>query len=265
MNALELAKKKVEYYALDLSEPELQRTLSAVPKHWEYVRCRGLLGTYDDASDWLQRPELVQQPKWILSLGSSIGNFGRQEAATFLQGFASTLRSTDVVLVGLDACQDQDKVYHAYNDQEGKTHEFLLNGLLHANRLLGKDVFKLRDWEVIGEYDEAAGRHQAFYTPLKDLMIDGVYVAAGEKVRVEESYKYSSIQSNELWRKAGLVQQNCFSNSSNDYRKPLHPPFLLSISSSTCFLQFHSLSFPEPDIFLPVSAGPKSSYIFHCL
>ncbi|KAL8933764.1 MAG: hypothetical protein Q9211_005596 [Gyalolechia sp. 1 TL-2023] len=217
LGALESAKKKVQYHALDLSEPELQRTLSALPKHWEYVQCRGLLGTYDDGLDWLRRPELDQQPIWILSLGSSVGNFGRQEAASFLQGFANTLRSTDVVLVGLDACQTKDKVYHAYNDREGKTHEFLLNGLVHANRLLGKDVFKLGDWEVIGEYDEAAGRHQAFYSPLKDLVIDGVDIAAGEKVRVEESYKYSSSQSDELWRQAGLVQQGCFTNSSNDY------------------------------------------------
>lgn len=217
LGALDSAKKKVQYYALDLSEPELQRTLSALPTYWEYVECHGLLGTYDDGLDWLQRPELDQQPIWILSLGSSIGNFGRQEAASFLQGFVNTLRSTDAMIIGLDACQNTDKVYHAYNDRQGKTHKFVLNGLLHANRLLGKGVFRLEDWAVIGEYDEVAGRHQAFYSPLKDLVIDGIYIAAGEKIRVEESYKYSSSQSDELWRQAGLVEQTRFANSSNDY------------------------------------------------
>ena len=217
LRALELAKKDVQYYALDLSESELQRTLSAVPKDWIYVQCRGLLGTYNDGLRWLQRPKLVTKSKWILSLGSSIGNFGREEASSFLQGFANTLRSTDAMLVGLDACQDQDKVYHAYNDQEGKTHEFLRNGLLHANRLLRKDVFKLKDWTVIGEYDSVAGRHQAFYSPLRDLVIDGARIRAGEKVRVEESYKYSLSQSHDLWHRAGLVQQKCFGNSSNEY------------------------------------------------
>lgn len=237
LGALESAKKKVQYYALDLSKPELQRTLAALPTHWEYVEYHGLLGTYDDGLDWLQRPELDQQPVWVLSLGSSIGNFNRQEAASFLKGFVNTLRSTDAMIIGLDACQNRDKVYHAYNDREGKTHEFILNGLLHANRLLGKDVFKVGDWEVIGEYDEVAGRHHAFYSPLKDLVIDGIYIAAGEKVRVEESYKYSSSQSDELWRQAGLVEQTCFTNSSNDYRKP-HPPLsysLLSITSTVCY------------------------------
>ncbi|KAL8706000.1 MAG: hypothetical protein Q9201_000884 [Fulgogasparrea decipioides] len=217
LNAVELAKKRVDYYALDLSEPELTRCLAAVPEHYQYVRCHGLLGTYDDGLDWLKRPERQQQPKWILSLGSSIGNFGREEAAAFLQSFAYAISSHDAILVGLDACQDSDKIYRAYNDKDGKTHEFVLNGLRHANSLLGKDVFQLGDWEVIGEYDKVAGRHQAFYSPNKDVIVDGIHVETGAKIRVEESYKYSSTQSNELWRKAGVMEQACFRNSTDDY------------------------------------------------
>ncbi|KAL8907004.1 MAG: hypothetical protein Q9207_001690 [Kuettlingeria erythrocarpa] len=235
LDALELAGKTVDYYALDLSESELHRTLSAVPKHYQHVRCRGLLGTYDDGLDWLKRPKNAHRRKWILSLGSSIGNFGRQEAASFLQGFADTLQEDDALLVGLDACQDKDKVYHAYNDHVGKTHEFVLNGLLHANRLLGKDVFKLKDWKVIGEYDRTTGRHQAFYSPLKDLVIDGAYIGAAEKVRIEESYKYSPTQRNELWSRAGAVPQACFGNSSDDYRKQLAPLLLQYYECSSMF------------------------------
>ncbi|KAL8658832.1 MAG: hypothetical protein Q9226_000765 [Calogaya cf. arnoldii] len=184
LDALELAKKRVHYYALDLSYPELERTLSAVPKQYHYVQCHGLWGTYDDALRWLKRPEKQRRLKWILTLGSSIGNFGREEAAAFLKGFANTLGSNDSILVGLDACQDKRK---------------------------------LEDWNVIGEYDESAGRHQAFYSPLKDLVIDGVYVQVGEKIRVEESHKWSSKQSNDLWQTVGLVQQAFFGNKIDDY------------------------------------------------
>ncbi|KAL8815814.1 MAG: hypothetical protein Q9223_005093 [Gallowayella weberi] len=217
LDALESARKRADYYALDLSEPELRRTLSAVPQRYQYVSCHGLLGTYDDGLEWLKRSDKEQRPRWILSLGSSLGNFGREEAAAFLQGFAATLGGNDRIIVGLDACQDAQKVYHAYNDGGGKTHEFVLNGLLHANRLLSKDVFKLQDWKIIGEFDEVAGRHQAFYSPVKSLVIDGVYLEAGEKIRVEESYKYTSVQSNELWHKVGLVQEVCFANKTDDY------------------------------------------------
>ncbi|KAL8807284.1 MAG: hypothetical protein Q9182_000789 [Xanthomendoza sp. 2 TL-2023] len=223
LDALESAGKRADYYALDLSEPELRRTLSAVPQRYQYVSCHGLLGTYDDGLEWLKRSDKQQQPKWILSLGSSLGNFGREEAAAFLQGFAATLRGNDRMIVALDACRDAEKVYHAYNDGRGKTHEFVLNGLLHANRLLSKDVFKLQDWKIIGEFDEVAGRHQAFYSPVKSVVIDGVYLEAGERIRVEESYKYTTVQSNELWHKVGLVQQVCFANKTDDYPFPKRP------------------------------------------
>ncbi|KAL8997597.1 MAG: hypothetical protein Q9169_003144 [Polycauliona sp. 2 TL-2023] len=219
LDALELAEKRVNYYALDLSKPELQRTLSAVPAGYKFVQCHGLLATYDDGLRWMKRPEKQgRRPTWILSLGSSIGNFGREEAKLFLQDFANTLRRhDDRILVGLDACQDKHKVFNAYNDRHGKTHEFVQNGLLHANRLMNQPIFKLDDWHVIGEYDETEGRHQAFYSAVRDVVIEGVGFEAGDRIRVEESYKWSSEQSRELWQAAGLVHQASFGNSSNDY------------------------------------------------
>lgn len=244
MDVLKLAKKRVDYYALDLSEPELQRTLSAVPKHYQYVRYHGLLGTDDDGLDCLKRPENAQQPNCILSPGSSIGNFGRQEAASFLQGSANTLRRNDVELVGTDTCQDRDKFYRAYNDHAGKTHKITLHGLPHSNRLLGKDVFKLKDWKVLGDDNEAIGRNQAFYSPPKDLVFDGAYLEAGGKVRVEESSECSFVQLDDFWRKAGVVQQSCFGNSSNDSRKLItFLPVWMWFVSNVCLLQSNILSY----------------------
>ncbi|KAL8630666.1 hypothetical protein Q9189_003589 [Teloschistes chrysophthalmus] len=217
LDAIESAEKNVDYYALDLSQPELERTLSAVPTRYQHVRCHGLFGTYDDGLSWLKRPNQQHRPKWILSLGSSVGNFRREEAASFLEGFANAIGEDDAILVGLDACQDGDKIYHAYNDRLGTTHQFLRNGLVHANRLLNGDVFQIENWQIIGEYDQSAGRHQGFYRAVQDAVVDGEYIKGGTKIRVEESYKYSSEQSDELWRNAGLVQQVCFGDSSNDY------------------------------------------------
>ncbi len=37
--------------------------------------------------------------------------------------------------------------YKAYNDERGTTRRFILNGLVHANRILGEEVFKAEDWE----------------------------------------------------------------------------------------------------------------------
>jgi L-histidine Nalpha-methyltransferase / hercynylcysteine S-oxide synthase len=220
LHAFERAGKAVDYYALDLSLPELKRSLSAACQDdYQHVKFRGLHGTYDDGLAWLKRPESAGRPRLILSLGSSIGNFPRADAAGFLKGFSDVLNVDSKMLIGLDACQDRDTVWHGYNDKEGKTREFYLNGLVHANKLFGEEVFRLEEWDVIGEYDEVEHRHQAFYTPLVDTNIEDVHLPAGERVRFEESYKYSRSQSAELWDRAGLAPQGVFGNSTDDYRK----------------------------------------------
>lgn len=174
---------------------ELERTLAAVPAGaFKHVKCFGLWGTYDDGLEWLKSPENATKPKTILSLGSSIGNFTRQEAVDFVAQFADILQPNDSFVIGLDACQDAEKVYHAYNDRDGVTHQFTMNGLHHANRLLSREVFHMDDWEAIGEYDKEGERHRAFVVPRRDLQIEGVSLKQGEKVRIEESYKYNRKQ-----------------------------------------------------------------------
>lgn len=72
LKALDEAGKTIDYYALDLSQKELERTLSDVPV-FNNVVCRGLLGTYDDGLEWIRSGVNASRPKCILSLGSSIG------------------------------------------------------------------------------------------------------------------------------------------------------------------------------------------------
>ena len=186
---------------------------------YKHVCCHGLLGTYDDGLAWLKNPANLRKPKCILWMGSSVGNIDRNEAAEFLKRFSHVLRGQDSMLIGIDACQESEKVYNAYNEERGTTHRFILNGLMHANELMGKEVFRKEDWKVIGEYDERAGRHQAFYSPVMDVVVEETFIKAGERIRIEESYKYSLLQSNELWQHAGLMVRARFGNRTNDYRE----------------------------------------------
>ena len=72
LEALENAGKSIDYYALDLSREELERTLAHVPE-WKFVKCHGLHGTYNDGREWLKKPEISARHKYLLNLGSSIG------------------------------------------------------------------------------------------------------------------------------------------------------------------------------------------------
>jgi uncharacterized SAM-dependent methyltransferase len=127
LQALEDAAKSIDYYALDLSQQELERTLAQLPSY-KHVRAHGLLGTYDDGRSWLRDPSIASRQKCIMSLGSSVGeldsspiltaqsdtplvgNFDRGDAAAFLKTFADVLGPGDTMLIGLDACDDPAKV-----------------------------------------------------------------------------------------------------------------------------------------------------------
>ena len=219
LDAFERAEKPIKYYALDLSKSELERTLLGIPGVYRFVECFGLFGTYDEGLLWLQAPENAEKRKCVLWLGSSIGNFPKEEAAVFLRKVADCLTDDDICMIGVDACQDEQKVLQAYNDRHGKTHDFVRNGLDHANDLLGKHAFDQSIWNVVGEYDRAYGRHQVFLYPNADVRIENVIIRAGEKIHIEESNKYSASQTRDLWQAAGLKRTSAYGNDSNDYRE----------------------------------------------
>ncbi|KAE8385965.1 Aldehyde/histidinol dehydrogenase [Aspergillus alliaceus] len=199
--------KHVDYYALDLSLSELQRTFSEVSiDEFTHVGFHGLHGTYDDAITWLNNPENRKQPTMILSMGSSLGNFDRPGAARFLSQYSRLLGPSDMMIIGLDGCKDADKVYKAYNDSKGVTRRFYENGLVHANAVLGSEAFKPGEWEVVTGWDAVEGRHWAAYSPKKDVTINGVPLQKGEELIFEEAFKHGPEERDQLWRDAHLIQ-----------------------------------------------------------
>lgn len=218
LDELDRTGKSVDYYALDLSLSELQRTFAEVSvDDFNHVGLHGLHGTYDDALAWLKDPQNRKRPTVILTLGSSIGNFDRSAAAEFLTQYSKLLGPSDMLVVGLDGCKDPERVHKAYNDSQGITRRFYENGLRHANTVLGYEAFKPDEWEVITGYDSVKGCHQAAYSPRTDVTINGIFLPKGERFGFEEAYKYSPEERDQLWRSAGLIHCAEFGNSSGDY------------------------------------------------
>lgn len=96
---------------------------------------------------------------------------------------------------------------------------FVLNGLVHANKVLGEEVFVIEDWKVIGEYiyDINGGRHQAFYSPKRDVHYKNIFVRAGERVKIEQSLKYSAQEAESLWKASQLKHVQKWTASSEAY------------------------------------------------
>jgi EasF-like predicted methyltransferase len=194
LDALEARRKTVFYYALDLNRSELERTLADIsPSSFRYVKCYGLLGTYDDGLRWLQQRPIATRPKCILSLGSTIGSSSGPEAAKFLRGFVEAVKNSTektMFVVGIDGCQDGDKVWRAYNDSEGRNSRFISNILLHANKTLGYEAFDPKDWKVEGDWNVHCGSHDQFLVPQRNLVAGGVVLRKGQGLYVVSSYKF---------------------------------------------------------------------------
>jgi L-histidine Nalpha-methyltransferase / hercynylcysteine S-oxide synthase len=82
-------------------------------------------------------------------------------------------------------------------------------------------MFNIDDWKIIGEYvhDSEGGRHQAFYSPKRDIKCLGVCFKEGERVQVEQSLKYSHEESQVLWQLAGLKEIGKWTAAGESYSK----------------------------------------------
>ncbi|KAL4868382.1 hypothetical protein BDV12DRAFT_197257 [Aspergillus spectabilis] len=215
LDALEELGRPVDYFALDVSYPELERTLRPVTAGvYRHVRCFGLLGTYDDCWKWLDNADLQSRPKTILYLGSTLGNFEKGDASQFLSSFA---QSNCSFLLGLDGCKDEAKVLQAYNDIHGINHRFIKNGLARANAILGHDMFDLETWDVAGRWDAENGAHNQYYYPRADVSLDGNHIPAGRRLLAVRSHKYDADDREELYKKAGLSLVDSWSAAVSGY------------------------------------------------
>lgn len=102
---------------------------------------------------------------------------------------------------------------------------------MHANRVLGEKAFHIHEWEVIGEYvyDGEGGRHEAYYSPLCDSEFRGIEFKAGERIKVEQSLKYSADAAKTLWHSAGLKELCKWTSTTENYSTSCFSLFLLLI------------------------------------
>jgi hypothetical protein len=102
-----------------------------------------------------ESPSAAQRALHIMFLGSSIGNFPREEAASFLRSLPLRAGMSDTLLLGLDHDNAKEKIEEAYNDKKGYTRRFIMNGLRSAGRTLGdENLFDEKNWEYVNKYNE---------------------------------------------------------------------------------------------------------------
>ena len=110
-------------------------------------------------------------PLHLLFLGSSLGNFDRSDSVHFLRSLPLRPGSSDTLLLGLDGRNEKTLVEKAYNDPDGYTAKFILNGLNVTARTLGLNGHEanlIEKFQYVGTYNEEIGERPVkhpFLTP----------------------------------------------------------------------------------------------------
>jgi L-histidine N-alpha-methyltransferase len=194
------------YVPLDISESYLEQLRAEFRARYSGLEVRPALC---DISRELRLPGMLGGPLLVAFLGSTIGNFDREEALVLLQRVAAVLRAEDRFLLGFDLKKDEAVLNAAYNDTRGVTAEFNLNVLRVLNHEIGCD-FDLGAFQHCAFYNAIAGRiemHLVAQRP-QDVRIDSlgfVQIARGESIRTEISCKYERAEIEDLLRQAGFA------------------------------------------------------------
>ena len=179
----------------------------------KFVKVRGLLGTYDDCVAWLASyPKMIiQSSVTFLWMGNSIANLQPCDASLLLSRFSHVCTKQAIAcqfIVAADACTHKTTIMAAYDTTKAPLHDFVLNGLRHANTVLGRGVFQASDWTCAVEFNDHENVLNTYYTPRRDLQveIDGSAVdfRQGDRILAITSGKWTEKNMHAVSVNAGL-------------------------------------------------------------
>lgn len=196
-----------EFVPIDISKSAMQGLSDSCNSRFPDLRMRGIVADYFDAMSWLAKQSMEQ--KFVLFLGSNIGNFLYEQAVDFLFSLWNVLNNGDLALIGFDLRKELDQMIPAYNDPQGVTAAFNLNLLERINRELGAnfDLNKFRHYEP---YDVHTGAMTSFLISMERQMVyierlkRSFVFEAWEPVHIEQSYKYTEEDINNLAETVGF-------------------------------------------------------------
>ena len=205
--------KRVSYFPIDVSLKMLKKSIRDLFREYTNLQIYGICSDYVSGlvkiNEFMKLKRNIPNKKFIIFLGSSIGNFDPKDAMGFLHSIARYVRKEDLLLIGIDLEKDKSILDRAYNDKNGITAKFNFNVLARINR------------ELDGEFNISKFEHKSFYNTRKhriemhleskldqQVRIGAIgkifYFKKGETIHTENSYKYSLSRFNSLVKKAGL-------------------------------------------------------------
>lgn len=200
-------KAHFEYMPIDISGDALKKLEKDLTAKWPELEVDAQEGEYFATLDQVgQRDDLC---KFVLFLGSNIGNFVWDEAINFLSELRKHLTVNDYILIGFDLKKDPRTILNAYNDPAGITKEFNINLLRRINRELNAN-FVPEQFMHYPTYNPLTGETKSYIVSCKDQSVhigavnEEFHFKAWEPIWTELSLKYDEKMIHDLAKASGF-------------------------------------------------------------
>ena len=194
------------YVPVDVSESALREASEELQRLYPGLDIAGIV------ADFTRHMEMIpcDNPRLMLFLGSTIGNFDDEMQRDFLRSVSRSMNRDDRFVVGFDMIKPRAALEAAYNDSRGVTSAFNKNVLHVLNRELDAD-FHPSQFEHVAFYNDEKERvemhlraKKKMVVTINDLHLD-VMIDKGETIHTENSCKFSRSRIEHMVSDAGLA------------------------------------------------------------
>jgi L-histidine N-alpha-methyltransferase len=196
------------YVPVDISAEFLQQSAAVLAREFPGLP---VLPVAADFTHAFRLPaSIAGAPKLGFFPGSTIGNLAPFAAVDLLRGFAATLGSGAMLVIGFDLAPGAGKsvatLEAAYDDAQGVTAAFNINLLHRINRELGGTV-AVEDFAHRAVWNADLGRIEMHLVARRDTAFDvagqSFALTVGETIHTENSHKWTPAEIRLMARAAG--------------------------------------------------------------
>jgi dimethylhistidine N-methyltransferase len=200
------------YLPIDISREQLLQSAQSLAEAYPHLDVRPLWADFTRPFSLPSNGKHFAR-RVVYFPGSTIGNFTPEEAVPLLRRTAQLCGPGGGLLLGADLKKEPALLHAAYNDSQGVTAAFNLNLLVRINRELGAD-FQVGQFWHHALYNPGEGRIEMYLVSKQDqhvhIAAEECFLAEGESIRTEYSYKYSLSNLRDLAATAGFEMEQAW-------------------------------------------------------
>lgn len=190
--------ERVRFIGVDVSGEALRQARESIRIHCGSIPEDNIMMIEDEYLSGLKKAQecVGNTPLCVLWLGSSVGNYTREESVDVFTSMRGVLNEDAVVLLGTDLWKDEAVLMNAYNDSQGVTRDFIINGMMNVLKICNhplQDEAPELLWTYNPRIHCDLTQVEMWVVAMQDIhqIVPGIDVKKGERLLVEISRKFT--------------------------------------------------------------------------